>query len=161
MIRSRARTGTAEARCFQRVFSLFSLCYLLLEKLSKSLIPLSDCPFVLNRLPVFLGKSPCFPELRELLAFARFPPVLSDHRAQAGPSDASYRVAEGGCGLKLRCDAAQLSYRVPFTRVEWIACWFTRLLQSWFFRLLPLFAKLTKLSEAFFCLSIGFAIWVT
>jgi hypothetical protein len=36
------------------------LCYLLLEKLSKSLIPLSDCPFVLNRLPVFLGKSPCF-----------------------------------------------------------------------------------------------------
>jgi hypothetical protein len=44
------------------VFSLFSLCYLLLEKLSKSLIPLSDCPFVLNRLPVFLGKYPCFPE---------------------------------------------------------------------------------------------------
>ena len=40
--------------------TLFSLCYLLLEKLSKSLIPLSDCPFVLNRLPVFLGKSPCF-----------------------------------------------------------------------------------------------------
>ena len=40
--------------------SLFSLCYLLLEKLSKSLIPLRDCPFVLNRLPVFLGKSPCF-----------------------------------------------------------------------------------------------------
>jgi hypothetical protein len=34
-------------------FSLFSLCYLLLEKLSKSLIPLGDCPFVLNRLPVF------------------------------------------------------------------------------------------------------------
>jgi hypothetical protein len=33
---------------------------LLLEKLSKSLIPLGDCPFVLNRLPVFLGKSPCF-----------------------------------------------------------------------------------------------------
>src|SRR6202166_5278439 len=46
--------------CFLPVFSLFSLCYLLLEKLSKSLIPLSDCPFVLNRLPVFLGKSPCF-----------------------------------------------------------------------------------------------------
>jgi hypothetical protein len=33
-----------------------------LEKLSKSLIPLSDCPFVLNRLPVFLGKYPCFRE---------------------------------------------------------------------------------------------------
>src|ERR1700680_1546402 len=53
---------TADAPCFQRVVSLFSLCYLLLEKLSKSLIPLSDCPFVLNRLPVFLGKSPCFRE---------------------------------------------------------------------------------------------------
>ena len=64
-------------------------------------------------------------------------------------------------GLKLRCDAAQLSYRVPFARAEWIACWFTRLLQSWFFRFLPLFATLTKLSEAFFCFSIGFAIWVT
>ena len=38
----------------------FSLCCLLLEKLSKSLIPLSDCPFLLNRLPVILGKSPCF-----------------------------------------------------------------------------------------------------
>src|SRR6202049_853370 len=61
MIRSRARTGTADAPCFQRVISLFSLCYLLLKKLSKSLIPLSDCPFVLNRLPVFLG-SPCFRE---------------------------------------------------------------------------------------------------
>ena len=60
MIRSRARTGTADAPCFQRVISLFSLCYLLLEKLSKSLITLSDCPFVLNRLPVILGKSPCF-----------------------------------------------------------------------------------------------------
>jgi hypothetical protein len=62
MIRSRARTGTADAPCFQRVISLFSLCYLLLKKLSKSLITLSDCPFVLNRLPVFLGKSPCFRE---------------------------------------------------------------------------------------------------
>ena len=48
--------------CFQRDISLFSLCYLLLEKLSKSRIPLGDCPFVLNRLPVFLGKSPCFRE---------------------------------------------------------------------------------------------------
>src|ERR1700674_2761219 len=62
MIRSRARTGTADAPCVQRVISLFSLCYLLLKKLSKSLIPLSDCPFVLNRLPVILGKSPCFRE---------------------------------------------------------------------------------------------------
>src|ERR1700719_1797272 len=31
---------------------------LLLEKSSKSLIPLSDCPFVLSRLPVFLGNLP-------------------------------------------------------------------------------------------------------
>ena len=58
MIRSRARTGTADAPCFQRVISLFSLCYLLLEKLPKPLIPLSDCPFVLNRLPVFLENLP-------------------------------------------------------------------------------------------------------
>jgi hypothetical protein len=29
-----------------------------LEKLSKSLIRLSDCPFVLNRLPVFLENLP-------------------------------------------------------------------------------------------------------
>jgi hypothetical protein len=36
------------------VFSLL----LLLEKSSKSLIPLSDCPFVLNRLPVFLENLP-------------------------------------------------------------------------------------------------------
>jgi hypothetical protein len=49
---------TTDAPCFQRVVSLFSLCYLLLEKLSKSLIPLSDCPFVLNRLPVFLENLP-------------------------------------------------------------------------------------------------------
>ncbi len=62
MIRSRARTRTGDAPCFQRVISLFPPCYLLLEKSSKSLIPLSDCPFVLNRLPVFLGKSPCFRE---------------------------------------------------------------------------------------------------
>jgi hypothetical protein len=53
-----ARTGTADAPCFQRVISLFSLCYCFLEKLSKSLIPLSDCPFVLNRLPVFLENLP-------------------------------------------------------------------------------------------------------
>jgi hypothetical protein len=52
------KTGTADAPCFQRVVSLFSLCYLLLEKSSKSLIPLSDCPFVLNRLPVFLENLP-------------------------------------------------------------------------------------------------------
>ncbi len=44
--------------CFQRVVSLFSLCYLLLEKSSKSLIPLGDCPFVLNCLPVFLENLP-------------------------------------------------------------------------------------------------------
>jgi hypothetical protein len=50
--------GLGHRPCFQRVISLFSLCYLLLEKLPKSLIPLSDCLFVLNRLPVFLENLP-------------------------------------------------------------------------------------------------------
>jgi hypothetical protein len=54
---------------------------LLLEKLSKSLIPLSDCPFVLNRLPVFLGKSPCFREKTgpcgRMIALARGLPLLA------------------------------------------------------------------------------------
>jgi hypothetical protein len=45
---------------FPKRHPLFSLCYLLLKKLSKSLTPLSDCPFVLNRLPVFLGNLPVF-----------------------------------------------------------------------------------------------------
>jgi hypothetical protein len=63
---------TADAPCFQGVFSLFSLCYLLLEKLSKFLIPLSDCPFVLNRLPVFLGKYPCFREKNRECGFTPF-----------------------------------------------------------------------------------------
>ena len=48
------KNGNSGRFCFQRVISLFSLCYWLLEKLAKSLIPLGDCPFVLNRLPVFL-----------------------------------------------------------------------------------------------------------
>jgi hypothetical protein len=58
MLSRDACCGTSDAPCFQRVISLFSLCYLLLEKSSKSLIPLSDCPFVLNRLPVFLENLP-------------------------------------------------------------------------------------------------------
>src|ERR1700680_4482152 len=48
-------TGTADAPCFQRVISLFfSLLFAFgkMEKLSKSVIPLSDCPFLLHRLPV-------------------------------------------------------------------------------------------------------------
>ena len=45
---------------FQPVLSLFSPCYLLLEKLSKSLILFSDLLFLINRLPVFLGFPPCF-----------------------------------------------------------------------------------------------------
>ncbi len=45
------KNGNSGRPCFQRVVSLFSLCYLLLEKSSKSLIPLGDCPFVLNCLP--------------------------------------------------------------------------------------------------------------
>ena len=83
MIRSRARTGTADAPCFQRVISLFSLCYLLLEKLSKFLIPLSDCPFVLNCLPVFLGKSPCFREKTGKVIYRRHPQYDSHAAAAA------------------------------------------------------------------------------
>jgi len=52
------KNGNSGRPLSPRVVSLFSLCYLLLEKLSKSLIPLSDCPFVLNRLPVFLENLP-------------------------------------------------------------------------------------------------------
>jgi hypothetical protein len=77
------KTGTADAPCFQRVVSLFSLCYLLLEKSSKSLIPLSDCPFVLNRLPVFLKNLPVSGKkqgnmsvLRNLAIDCRPPPTL-------------------------------------------------------------------------------------
>jgi hypothetical protein len=72
MIRSRARTGTADAPCFQKVIFLFLTCYLLLKKLSKSLITLSDFPFALNRLPVFLGKTPCFREKTETDGFTMF-----------------------------------------------------------------------------------------
>jgi hypothetical protein len=42
------------------IASLFSPCYLLLEKLSKSLIPHGNCPFFRNCLPVFVGICPCF-----------------------------------------------------------------------------------------------------
>jgi hypothetical protein len=60
MIRRRENGKQADAPCFQES----SLCFLSVtcfwEKLSKFLIPLSDCPFVLNRLPVFLGEYPCF-----------------------------------------------------------------------------------------------------
>jgi hypothetical protein len=52
----------AYAPCFQSVISLFSLCYLLLEKSSKSLIPLGDCPFAPQSPPCFSWKSPCFRE---------------------------------------------------------------------------------------------------
>jgi hypothetical protein len=65
MIRSQERTESADTACFQKshppVFFLFSLCYLPLEKLSKSLIPLSDCRFVLNRPPCFSWKISLFP----------------------------------------------------------------------------------------------------
>jgi hypothetical protein len=74
IIRSRARTETADARCFQRVVSLFSLCYLLLEKLSKPLIRLSDCLFVLNRHPVFLGN----------LRVSEKPPAFDTRLAKGG-----------------------------------------------------------------------------
>src|SRR5258708_36518771 len=60
--KGRQETGFHGAPLFPRVSSLFSLCYLLLEKSSKCLIPLRDCPFVLKSPPCFLGESPCFPE---------------------------------------------------------------------------------------------------
>jgi len=43
--------------------SLFLLCYLLLQKSSKSLISLSDCPVRRSIAPCFSGKSPCFREI--------------------------------------------------------------------------------------------------
>ena len=59
MIRSRARNGKQRMPPVSKKFvSLFSLCYLLLEKSSKSLIPLSDCPFVLQSPPCFFENLP-------------------------------------------------------------------------------------------------------
>src|SRR5260370_13999290 len=62
------KQGTHAPPLFPRVSSLFSLCYLLLEKSSKCLIPLSDCPFVLKSPPcfswsisLFSGLNPIFP----------------------------------------------------------------------------------------------------
>ena len=55
------KTGTADAPCFQKVVSLFSLCYLLLEKSSKSLIPLSDCPRSCSIASLFFLKISLFP----------------------------------------------------------------------------------------------------
>jgi hypothetical protein len=52
------KNGNSGRPCLQRLISLFSLCYLLLKKLSKSLITLSDCPFLLSRLPVFSENLP-------------------------------------------------------------------------------------------------------
>ena len=54
------KNGNSGRPLFPKSPSLFSLCYLLLEKLSKSLIPLRDCPlrasiaslFFLENLPV-------------------------------------------------------------------------------------------------------------
>jgi hypothetical protein len=47
-----------EGPCLQKVVSLFSPCYLLLEKLSKSLILHGNCPFLRNTLPVLLENVP-------------------------------------------------------------------------------------------------------
>jgi len=48
----------ADAPCFQRVVSLFLSVICFWRNYSKSLIPHGDCPFVLNRLPVFLENLP-------------------------------------------------------------------------------------------------------
>ena len=47
------RSGQEREQRTLPVFSLFLLCYLLLQKLAKSLISLSDCPFGLYRPPCF------------------------------------------------------------------------------------------------------------
>src|ERR1019366_5502207 len=84
MIRSRPKNRKQRAPPGSKEFpSLVSLCYLLLEKLSKFLIPLSDCPFVLNRLPVFLGKSPCFREKTGKVIYRRHPQYDSHAAAAA------------------------------------------------------------------------------
>ena len=53
MIRSWARRQEADAPLFPNSRLPVFLCYLLLENLSKSLIPRGDCPFVLNRPSLF------------------------------------------------------------------------------------------------------------
>jgi hypothetical protein len=54
-------TGLEGRPWFPRVISLFSSVIFLLKK-ELSPISLSNSPFALYRLPVFLGKSPCFQE---------------------------------------------------------------------------------------------------
>jgi hypothetical protein len=48
----------SEGPCLQKVASLFSLCYLVLEKLSKSLILHGNCLYLRNSLPVLLENVP-------------------------------------------------------------------------------------------------------
>ena len=69
-------SGTSPRFSFQRLRSpcfppLFLSVISFLEKLSKPLIPLAIARFVLNRLPVFLGKSPCFPLKKDGTATVR------------------------------------------------------------------------------------------
>ena len=53
-----------EGPCFGRArLPLFSPCYLVLEKSSKSLISRGNCLFLRNGLHVFVGKYPCFRHL--------------------------------------------------------------------------------------------------
>ena len=96
-------SGTADAPCFQRVVSLFSLCYLLLEKLSKSLIPYGNCPvlaeiaslFLLENVPVlWRGRR------RRAKSFAAGSPKIQDisaHPRIAAPAAA--HDATCNCGL--------------------------------------------------------------
>src|ERR1019366_1537262 len=90
MIRSRPKNRKQRTPPVSKEFtSLFSLCYLLLEKLSKFLIPLSDCPFVLNRLPVFLGKSPCFREKQQVIPVSSWKPSMAIRSRAIGELDGS------------------------------------------------------------------------
>ena len=90
-----SKNGSGRPPASKEVLSLFSLCYLVLEKSSKSLILLSDCPFVLNRLPAFLGISPCFRGKTGM-------PELSDH----GP-EVRRTCSAGKAGSRVRSTTAK------------------------------------------------------
>ena len=131
------KNGNSGRPLFPKSHLPVSVCYLLLEKLSnyKSLIPLSDCPFVLNRLPVFLGKYPLFPGKNRECGFTPFwwlrswPPSVMPHgrnpnhdaqkQAQSSvPSKA--RARDQCCGLASAVEAPptleSIAAPIPSTR---------------------------------------------
>ena len=97
----------APTRPSNRVGRLVFLSYLLLEKSSKSLIPLSDCPFVLNRLPVFLENLPVSGKCEHLPPIAnqsgdrtsasgRRSPTRQGIKSTIPPEPSRYHTAAGG-----------------------------------------------------------------